>query len=73
MANEKDISGVEHVDLAPSETTVTHFDKSLGIDVGQLDRFGAASKVDPREIALVRKLDRHMMVCHAVSARKLRS
>jgi len=68
MASEKDISAVEHVDLAHSETDITHFDKKLGIEVGQLDKFGAAPKVDPREIALVRKLDRHMMVCLAAPA-----
>lgn len=30
--------------------------------VGELDKFGAAAKVDPAEIALVRKIDLRMMV-----------
>jgi hypothetical protein len=30
--------------------------------VPQYDRFGAAAKVDPKEIALVRKIDCYMMV-----------
>jgi hypothetical protein len=33
-------------------------------DVEQPDRFGSYAKVDPKEIALVKKLDLYMMVTH---------
>lgn len=32
----------------------------------QPDRFGSFAKVDPKEIALVKKLDWHMMVCISI-------
>lgn len=33
-------------------------------DIEQPDRFGSYAKVDPKEIALVRKLDLYMLVTH---------
>lgn len=35
-------------------------------NVQQPDRFGSFAKVDPKEIALVKKLDWHMMVCISI-------
>lgn len=31
------------------------------------DQFGSFTKFDPKEIALVRKLDLYMMVCHPIA------
>lgn len=31
------------------------------------DQFGSFAKFDPKEIALVRKLDLYMMVCHRIA------
>lgn len=50
---EKKYPYTEHVD---------HMEDGLKTNV-QYDRFGSAAKVDPKEIALVKKIDRHMMVC----------
>lgn len=33
---------------------------------GRHDRFGSVAKTDPKEIALVRKLDLYLMVCNSV-------
>jgi hypothetical protein len=52
---EKNDSHVEHLD---------HMGDGLKISP-QYDRFGSAVKSDPREIALVKKIDIHMMVLHA--------
>ena len=53
-----------------SKTSVEHIDTVSVIDKvekahnnGNVDKFGAAEKTDPKEIALVRKLDTYMMVC----------
>lgn len=37
------------------------FQKSQGAE--NIDEFGAHAKTDPKEIALVRKLDMHILVC----------
>ena len=62
--DEKVVATVEHVD-----NKVDRVDKadagSMMKEVGaedNLDRFGAWKKTDPAEIALVRKLDWHIMV-----------
>lgn len=52
---EKNDSHVEHLD---------HMEDGLKTRP-QYDRFGSAVKVDPKEIALVKKIDIHMMVLHA--------
>tara|TARA_R110002060_G_scaffold16773_3_gene23276 strand:+ start:531 stop:761 length:231 start_codon:yes stop_codon:yes gene_type:complete len=64
QGDEKVIATVEHVD-----NKVDRVDKadsgSMMKEVGaedNLDRFGAWKKTDPAEIALVRKLDWHIMV-----------
>lgn len=59
------IQNAEKFVIESSEQEVTLSDK---IQIGQHDKFGATAKVDPREIALVRKVDWHIMVrCfHAV-------
>lgn len=55
--DEKPMASLEHaeneVDLSDQKALRTN---------DQLDRFGSHAKVDPVEIALVRKLDIHMMV-----------
>lgn len=38
---------------------------------GELDKFGAAAKTDPAEIALVKKIDLHMMVSLMSSTKRL--
>jgi hypothetical protein len=54
---EKNDSHVEHLD---------HMEDGLKISP-QYDRFGSAVKVDPKEIALVKKIDWHMMVLHTLN------
>jgi hypothetical protein len=39
-----------------------HIDTEKNGPIPQYDKFGAAAKVDPKEIALVRKIDCYMMV-----------
>ena len=59
--DEKDIGlshkeSFEHVELAKPE-----------ILIESMDEFGAHAKTDPREIALVKKLDRYIMVSFYLS------
>jgi hypothetical protein len=60
--DEKSAVMVEHVDnkltLSPSEP-----EELKPVHEEQLDRFGAHAKTDPKEIALVKKLDLYMLVC----------
>jgi hypothetical protein len=39
--------------------------------VSGVDQFGAKSKTDPREIALVRKLDIYIMVCICLEVERI--
>jgi len=50
---------------------ISVIDKPLKPDYGvELDKFGAAVKTDPAEIALVKKIDLYMMVSVADGAKK---
>lgn len=55
--DEKPMAAVEH-----AENDLNLSDQKVLQANDQLDRFGSYAKVDPAEIALVRKLDIHMMV-----------
>lgn len=55
--DEKPMASVEH-----GENELDLSDQKALQSNDQLDRFGSYAKVDPAEIALVRKLDIHMMV-----------
>jgi hypothetical protein len=49
--------------ITPVETLQTGDVENLKLPVmAQVDKFGAHAKTDPREIKLVRKLDRYIMV-----------
>ncbi|KAH8880788.1 putative MFS transporter [Thozetella sp. PMI_491] len=50
------------VGVAHSNATIEHIDFTENLKPEErLDRFGAAAKVDPKEIALVKKLDTYLM------------
>lgn len=55
--DEKPMALVEH-----AEDKLDLSDQKAFQTIDQLDRFGSHAKIDPVEIALVRKLDIHMMV-----------
>lgn len=55
--DEKPMALVEH-----AEDKLDLSDQKALQAIDQLDRFGSHAKIDPAEIALVRKLDIHMMV-----------
>jgi hypothetical protein len=60
---------VIHNRITPAETLQTGDVENLKLPVmEQVDRFGAHAKTDPREIKLVRKLDRYIMVRHETSS-----
>jgi hypothetical protein len=48
--------------LEPTKTNVSEIEKQVPI-VEKVDYSGAHEKTDPKEIALVKKLDRWIMVC----------
>lgn len=52
--NPKDEATVDHVDFQEDMMKPT--------DVEQHDKFGSHAKTDPKEIALVKKLDMYLMV-----------
>ncbi|GAW27382.1 putative MFS transporter [Rosellinia necatrix] len=55
------------VEPTKEDTVIEHCDDTRDdpkLDVERPDRFGSYAKVDPKEIALVRKLDMYMMVAH---------
>lgn len=56
---EKAVQAVEHIDQKFG-TSMNDPEKPVLVE---LDRFGAHAKVDPKEIALVKKLDLYIMVC----------
>lgn len=59
-------ASVERVDR------VSVIDEPLKPEYGEeLDKFGAAAKTDPAEIALVKKIDRYMLVSEKDEARDL--
>lgn len=65
QGDEKVTASVEHVDNKVETKVDTTDSGSMMKEVGaedNLDRFGAWKKTDPAEIALVRKLDWHIMV-----------
>jgi hypothetical protein len=60
MSSDEKMAGVvEHIDNKP-EALIVDPEKA---PVVEFDRFGAHAKTDPKEIALVRKLDMFIMVC----------
>lgn len=64
QSDDKVTASVEHVDnkFEKSPSSSGSMVKDMGVEE-QLDRFGAHTKTDPVEIALVRKLDLYIMVC----------
>ena len=62
------------VGMVEKEPSIYHLDE---VDDSrkevQVDRFGSAAKTDPKEIALVRKLDLYLMVCMPFSLRAYRA
>jgi hypothetical protein len=62
--DEKAMASIEHVD---NKLDLSDPDAEKALRANEhLDRFGSHAKVDPGEIALVRKLDIHIMVCSSL-------
>lgn len=57
IASVRHDEGLARQDTAPEEGVL-----QKGPVIEKVDEFGAHAKTDPREIALVRKLDRHILV-----------
>ena len=58
--NEKSFAGADHVERVGTNENDISLAK-IGVDA-KLDEFGARSKTNPEEIALVKKLDRTILV-----------
>lgn len=74
MAVERSPTGGSVTGEVEKNTTVhvegDHDDGILkSTDEEKVDEFGAHKKTDPKEIALVRKLDTYMLVSHAIFRR----
>lgn len=72
--NEKNTATTEHIDesIEPDLAGVMLAEKVAAENEQHLDKFGAWAKSNPLEIALVRKLDWYMMVCHRKACPMLR-
>lgn len=62
VGDEKDAANyVERVDTHENDISLAKVEADA-----KLDAFGARSKTNPEEIALVKKLDRTILVCYAM-------
>lgn len=62
--HDEDVARKDHIERAETEATNDEAGFSKFPKMDKVDEFGAHAKTDPREIALVKKLDRYIIVSY---------